>query len=182
MASTNKTKFALLGLLALQPMSGYDMKKFIENSLAHFWNVSYGRIYPVLREFETEGLASKSTESQEGRPDRHIYYITDTGREELRAWLSEPAEPHQERIEALLKIFMGANTDVATSIHHIETFRALHQAKLEQLEHVESHLDESQKDNPHYPFWMTTLQCGLELNKAMVRWSDNALKALEKLV
>lgn len=181
MASTNKTKYALLGLLALRPMSGYDIKKMIENSLVHFWNVSYGRIYPVLRELEAEGLTRKSTESQEGRPDRYIYTITDTGREELTAWLAEPAEPHQERIEALLKIFLGANTDVAASIKHIQGFRTQHLAKLEQLEHVESHLNESLKDNPNYPFWMTTLQCGLELNKAMVRWSDNALKALEKL-
>jgi hypothetical protein len=40
------SRYALLGMLSLGPGSGYDLKKRIEGSLAHFWSESYGQIYP----------------------------------------------------------------------------------------------------------------------------------------
>ncbi|MGH9601902.1 MAG: PadR family transcriptional regulator, partial [Terriglobales bacterium] len=48
-STTNTTRFALLGLLSLGPQSGYDLKKRMEQSIAHFWSESYGQIYPTLR-------------------------------------------------------------------------------------------------------------------------------------
>jgi len=37
----------LLGVLAIEPMSGYDLGLTIRQSVGHFWNESYGQIYPV---------------------------------------------------------------------------------------------------------------------------------------
>ena len=44
----NTSRHAILGVLGFCPMSGYDVKKLIERSIAHFWNESYGQIYPIL--------------------------------------------------------------------------------------------------------------------------------------
>ena len=52
-ASTSR--FAILGVLSLGAMSGYDVKKLIERSIAHFWNESYGQIYPSLNRLAAEG-------------------------------------------------------------------------------------------------------------------------------
>ena len=49
MARMNKSRFALLGLLSLGAMSGYDLRKLFEQSLIHFWSESFGQIYPMLR-------------------------------------------------------------------------------------------------------------------------------------
>lgn len=38
----NATEFAILGLLAEGPLSGYDIKKEVEERLSHFWSQSYG--------------------------------------------------------------------------------------------------------------------------------------------
>ena len=39
----------LLGLLAIEPMSGYDLGVTIRASVGHIWNESYGQIYPNLK-------------------------------------------------------------------------------------------------------------------------------------
>ena len=45
----------ILGLLSVRPMSGYDMKRFVDHSTRFFWAASYGQIYPVLRRLESDG-------------------------------------------------------------------------------------------------------------------------------
>jgi DNA-binding PadR family transcriptional regulator len=44
-----KSKYAILGMLSIAPMSGYDIKKQVETSISNFWSESYGQIYPALR-------------------------------------------------------------------------------------------------------------------------------------
>jgi len=43
LAPQSTSSFAILGVLSLGAMSGYDVKKLIERSIAHFWNESYGQ-------------------------------------------------------------------------------------------------------------------------------------------
>src|ERR1700737_1070592 len=50
------SSYALLGLLAIREMSGYDIKAFADDTLRHFWAISYGQIYPELRQLEELGL------------------------------------------------------------------------------------------------------------------------------
>jgi len=55
--TTNRTKYAILGILALAPQTGYELKQFIERSLSAFWQESYGQLYPTLKLLVKEGLA-----------------------------------------------------------------------------------------------------------------------------
>jgi DNA-binding PadR family transcriptional regulator len=59
MPRENKTKFAVLGLLAYAPLSGYDIRRIYAQSLGNFWSESYGAIYPILKRLEEEGLATR---------------------------------------------------------------------------------------------------------------------------
>ena len=72
---TNTSRHAILGVLSLCPMSGYDVKKLIERSIAHFWNESYGQIYPILNRLAAEGFAERRREKQTGKPDRYVYSL-----------------------------------------------------------------------------------------------------------
>jgi hypothetical protein len=63
-------------------MSGYDLGLTIRHSVGHFWNESYGQIYPNLKKLANEGFVSCKTK-QKGKPDRRIYSITEKGRERL---------------------------------------------------------------------------------------------------
>ena len=49
MAKANKSRYAILGMLALEAASGYQIKKEMEESTSNFWHESYGQIYPILK-------------------------------------------------------------------------------------------------------------------------------------
>jgi DNA-binding PadR family transcriptional regulator len=122
-ARRNKTWFAILGLLAWKPMSGYDIKKLIEVGLTYFWHESYGSLYPTLDRLVTEGLASRREQSRHGRRTRHVYRITAKGRREMMAWLREPTDLPRTRNELQLKFFLCSRQPLEEGIRLLEEYR-----------------------------------------------------------
>ena len=102
-------KHVLLGFLNYAPLTGYELKKFFDTSIAHFWNAELSQIYPSLKSLEAEGLVEMSVEVQSDRPNKKVYSITDDGRRELIEWLSTPAESDQVREPLLVKLFFGSS-------------------------------------------------------------------------
>ncbi len=179
MARQNKSRYAILGVLSLGPMSGYDVRKTIERSLANFWSESYGQIYPILRQLVQEGLATCALEHQEGRPDRRVYEITDAGREELRRWLLDPAEHDVGRVEILLKLFLAWQTPVENGLEKARDHRELHLRLLERYAEIERWLHEHQSTHPGLPYWLATLSYGRHVSRALVEWCDETIRTLE---
>jgi PadR family transcriptional regulator AphA len=177
----SKTRFAVLGILSYGPMSGYDIKKFYAQSVAGFWSESYGQIYPILKRLAEEGLATKSVRKQEGKPDRHIYTITEKGREELQQWLVEPTGRHIERHEALLKLMFGKQISVADNIIQIKRFRARQRNELKEVEELKERFINEEVDDPNIPFWQLALSYGEHVNRAYIEWAEEALAALRKM-
>ena len=181
MAKSNKTKYSLLGLLSREPMSGYDIKKFIEQSISYFWNESYGQIYPILKQLVSEGLATKELERQEGRPDRKVYTITERGREELRQWLREPPDHPPPRDELLLKLFFGVLNPPSYSVAHLQEERDRVKEVLGYCRHVEQDLMTRPEPMPSRPYVLSTVRLGLHAMEARLTWCDETIAALEAL-
>jgi PadR family transcriptional regulator, regulatory protein AphA len=83
------TRYVLLGLLDIMPMSGYDLARNLEISLQSLWAASYGQIYPTLHKLAEEGLIV-GQESPTGRRERTLYTLTPAGHAAFQAWLQEP--------------------------------------------------------------------------------------------
>src|SRR5882672_1471774 len=98
--------WAVLGLLGLRPMSGYDIKAAIDRTIRHFWAASYGQIYPELKRLEAAGWIEGSDGSR-GARTRRLYAITSTGRRELRSWLAGTETRIELRDESLLRLFFA---------------------------------------------------------------------------
>ena len=94
-------KTVCLGMLTDGPASGYDLKKEFESSFAHFFAAGYGSIYPALSALAEDGLVNCELVPQEGKPDRKVYRITDTGREFLLEALENTTPCHKVRSEFL---------------------------------------------------------------------------------
>jgi len=91
-------KHVVLGYLGWQPMTGYDVKKMIADSEILPWTASNNQIYQALVDLHNDGWVTKSIEEQVGAPNRHVYTITDAGRQALRDWVaSEPEAPHTRK-------------------------------------------------------------------------------------
>jgi PadR family transcriptional regulator, regulatory protein AphA len=141
MPKENRTKYAILGMLDLCPMSGYDIRKMSAFSISHFWKEDYGHIYPTLKLLLDEGLATKKEEpAGAGKPGRHSYSITAQGRRALSAWLAAAPNPPNLRIELLLKVFFGARAKKKDMALMLEAQEAACLAALEELRETEKHL------------------------------------------
>ena len=92
---------AILGLLAEEPMTGYEVAKRFEHSLARVWPARSNQIYTELNRMDGEGLIAEI--GREARNARR-YAVTDAGRAALRDWMLRPVSPDQAlRFEPLLK-------------------------------------------------------------------------------
>jgi DNA-binding PadR family transcriptional regulator len=168
-------------MLSICPMSGYDIKKTIEQSIVHFWNESYGRIYPVLQELDEQGLATRKVERTEGKPDRQVYSITRAGERELHRWLVTPIKNDQVRSELLLKLFFGSHLSPAEREAHVLAARQRHAALLKVYEATAAGLKKAHTDNPGLPFWLITLNFGRRRSESIVAWCDDTLRELKKV-
>jgi DNA-binding PadR family transcriptional regulator len=181
MGKENKSRYALLGMLSLQPMSGYDLKKFTEGGTANFWQENYAQIYPMLRQLTEEGLTTSHVEKQEKRPERRIYELTEKGWDELHRWLTEPVEPHVERNELLLKLFFARHASPGVSIEHVRHFRTRQVQLLKRYEEIEASTRQTYPEHPDLPYWLITLNYGKHVAQAFLAWSDETLATLEQL-
>lgn len=181
MARSNRTRYPVLGMLAIRPMSGYDIKKFVEGSIANFWRESYGQLYPTLRRLADEGLVERQLQTHTGKPDRYLYRITSAGRETLREWLTEPPESEVPRSELLLKLFFGTEVAAAVSVRHVRQRRSELEANLARLSALEEGLATQKPSSPSLPYWRLTVRLGVLLDQAHLNWCNEAERELEKL-
>jgi PadR family transcriptional regulator AphA len=100
-------RFALLGLLAVEPASGYDLKRAINRSTYFIWNATGPQIYNTLHNLREEGFVTSKSLAQTGKPDKQIHTITPRGRAALQEFMSEPIRASVTRDEVLLRIFFG---------------------------------------------------------------------------
>ncbi len=85
-------KYAILGFLSWQPLTGYDLKKLMGKSTPYYWSGNNNQIYTSLVQLHKDGLVTNEVQHQERYPSRKIYTITDKGTEALKDWLLAPPE------------------------------------------------------------------------------------------
>ena len=99
-------RYALLGLLADRPASGYDLLQRFRVSLANVWPATQSQIYTELTKLADAGSIAVSDEGPRGRKE---YTITDAGLADLREWLTTTKPKRVARNEMLLRVFfLGA--------------------------------------------------------------------------
>jgi DNA-binding PadR family transcriptional regulator len=180
MSKKNVSRYVLLGLLDWRPMSGYDIKKIIEFSIRDFWSESYGNIYPTLQKFLADGLAEKTVEKQEGKPDRIVYHITPSGRQELIAWLDAPYKQRRVRDEFLAKFLFGHLLPVESNIRLVETFRQSVEERMAWYHKSVADLKKQKsKDRKDLLEYLALLQ-GLYVRESKLRWCEEAIKVFRE--
>jgi len=107
---------AVMNLLVEHPMHPYEMKsKMKERGHDQVIRLKGGSIYDTVERLENGGFIQAQETSREGRrPERTIYAITETGREEIMAWLRELlAQPVNEypQFGAALAFFAALDQD-----------------------------------------------------------------------
>jgi PadR family transcriptional regulator AphA len=175
-------KHALLGFINYCPMTGYELKKFFDTSVAHFWNAELSQIYPALKAMESEGLVEMKVEVQEDRPNRKVYSITDSGRRELLDWLAKPADREQVREPILIKVFFGSSLPKQELIEVISKCADETRLMVAYLEYAHKFTDkfvEALGLQHEALFWQLTIDCGLRIHRAELEWAEEAVRQIE---
>lgn len=113
-------KYAILGLVNRQPMTGYDLtNEFNSNHLANFWYAKHSQVYPELSRLAKEGLLTCEIVIQGEKLEKKLYTITEKGRQELKKWLDEdePLGPTPKDIFRLRMYFSDFMTEEELRMH-----------------------------------------------------------------
>jgi PadR family transcriptional regulator, regulatory protein AphA len=125
------TTVAVLGLVALQPGSGYDLARLADRSVGYLWTPSRSQIYKVLPRLVSRGLATAKRVRQRDRPDKALYSITPAGRRILRRWLSQIGdEPSGGNSTFALKLFFCDLVPQQTAQAQLDGYRQFLESRL----------------------------------------------------
>jgi DNA-binding PadR family transcriptional regulator len=120
--SRNGLREAILGLLAIRPMTGYDLSRSYRRALQQIWYAPLGQVYPTLRKMRRDGLLRVSVKAQRHRSNRKIYSLTAEGRKLLVLWLSQPASLPRMHHEFIHKLFQLGHVEAADRGELVEAY------------------------------------------------------------
>jgi len=180
---------AILGFLNYVPLTGYDLKKVFDSSVRHFWYADQSQIYRTLSRLTEKNYVEMELVEQTERPDRKVYHITQTGKEELKKWLKGPIPMENPRSAPLVQVFFSGQLDDA---HSLEYFRhaaqmihgilaiyaevpdILQNRVMKEVPGIEK-LDQREKF-----FWLLTLESGIINMRSTLEWMESVIERLEK--
>jgi PadR family transcriptional regulator AphA len=175
-------KHAILGFLALSPMSGYDLKKAFDQSVRHFWPANQSQIYRTLAELDEQGWVTKEIIPREDRLDMKVYSTSAAGLAELRRWLSTPLSPQDTREPFLIQIFFGGQLTDAELLNILQHELQTVDDNLAVFTTIYNTLNERPNTelDPRTVFFSTlTLEYGLAAQGAFRRWLQSAIQRIQ---
>lgn len=127
-------RYALLALLRVGPLSGYDLAKVFHESVGHVWHAPDSQIYPELRKMEAEGLISGEDQLRGEKRRRRLYHVTDAGDQAFRDWMAEPLDYQRIRDPAHLRAAYLEATTPESARAFLDAHRAQWSSELERWE------------------------------------------------
>jgi DNA-binding PadR family transcriptional regulator len=168
-------EYALLGLIHMQPQTGYDLRKIFETTPMGHYSSSPGAIYPALKRLEQQGhIEGEVVDSDTLRPKK-VYSATPEGIETLRTWVSQRLTKEdllRRDDELMLRFaFMGAVVDDSVTVRFLEEMLQVLDLYIPELQQI---LAGMPKEGP--PHGRLALSSGIEAYKARRSWARKAVK------
>ena len=179
-------KYALLGFLQYEPKTGYDLKQTVDGSTNHFWHAKQSQIYSTLKQMEMDGLVQSHAESQESRPDRKVYTITELGKSSMHTWLQQPVTKLETPKQLLLlKLFFSGNIEKETILTQLRLLRNLHEQqinvyKTEAPDFINQISDENPELRRDAVMWEATRCFGEKFENMYIDWLDETIQMIKK--
>ena len=174
------TSYAILGLLAIQPWSTYELAQLMRRSLHFIWPRAESNLYAEPKRLVDAGLASAEI-VWNGDRKRTVYSITPEGRAAVRDWLAE--EPGAQRVESepALRILygnLGSKDDLLAAIARVAADADAAIAHFCDLGREYAGGDGRFPDRVHVNALLLTLM--VEQARAASRWATWASEEVEK--
>ena len=168
------SSYAVLGLLAIRPWTGYELTRQAKRSLRFAWPKSERLLYSEPKKLVEHGLATAYEESA-GQRNRTVYTITDEGRAALAEWTTTAPQPPLLEAEALLRLLFAENGTTDDLIAALDAMADDAAELYEQVAEINSSYLDNQHPFPHrthLSVLFATFQ--LELFDLIVNWVEFA--------
>ncbi|OOM75582.1 PadR family transcriptional regulator [Clostridium sp. BL-8] len=175
-------KYAILGLVNRNPLTGYDITKAFNEGLVEFWYAKHSQIYPELKKLTDEELISYETVIQGEKLEKKLYTITEKGKKSLQKWLvkDEPLEATPKDIFRL-KAYFCDEMDNATLLKQFESALNKHSERLEYLESSMEELlknkDVSKASSPNFGDYII-LNGAIMREKSYIDWLNDCIQKI----
>jgi DNA-binding PadR family transcriptional regulator len=175
-------KYAILGLLCRNALTGYDLGKAFDAGPGNFWSAGHSQIYPELQKLLEEGLVEYSTVIQGQKLEKKLYTITESGRRDFLEWLrqDEPLEP-TPKDKFRLRVYMSDMISDDEILRHFKAQMTRRQQKLERLitlfEHNFAGLDPASLTRPQRGDYLV-LRGAIMRENTYIEWLQNSIALL----
>jgi DNA-binding PadR family transcriptional regulator len=178
-------RHAVLAALLESEAAGYQLSKRFDVSVANFWSATPQQLYRELERLEAEGLLRGRVVEQRRRPNKRVFSLTDAGREELHAFIAQPARPTAIRDDFLVKL-QAADVDdgdavrdaLAERLDHARGKLALYDRLRDGLlggRSESAYLRDAERVGPYL-----TLMGGRMYEQQNIRWCAAVLEVLDQ--
>jgi len=164
--------YIVIGMVLEEELTGYDIKKEVDQSIGIFYKANYGRLYPTLKKLADKGYLTMNEQMQGNRLKKY-YKATSLGKEAFLEWLSSPVDLMEHGETQLSKIFFYGELPEAVRTKRIQEYEFLIEQSLQQLLAIKKEVDEEmtidEKNNRFY-FQISTLYYGLQNGYSTLNW------------
>ncbi|MGN0203453.1 MAG: PadR family transcriptional regulator [Coprococcus sp.] len=177
-------KHGILGLLNYSDMTGYEIMEVFRDSLKYFWSAQTSQIYRELQTLKKQGWVTDVLIPQEARPDKKVFSITDSGKQELHRWLSEDDTGFDTKSPLLMKTFFRGELPPDENIEFFRRIHAYSDAFLSQLEKPEIKVSTYAQEIPDAKkalYWRMTIEYGVMYMNMLKDWTGRCIKQLEEI-
>lgn len=188
-------RLSLLCLLTARPMTGYELAKQFDSSVAYVWHAPQSQIYPELRRLEEKGLVEAQSLPRGGKAVKRAYQITEAGRAEIERWIRELADPAPLRDADHLKAsylefgsFENARSQFRAHRERHERERAIYENHMRRLANRETELMRDRlatfppETHEMIAAYKVHVYRGLARRAALeVEWADEGLELVDRL-
>ena len=172
-------RLAVLGLLDLEPGSGYTLLQRFRHSLGFFWSTTHQQLYRELHSLQQSGWLDCETVAQNGRPDQKVYRLNTDGEAELSRLLLQPAAAMRLRDPWLVKLFSGRRLPNAHLRSELQRQEAQHRQTLQtylELQRQIAAMPAERRQRYHHP--ELSLRLGIAIEQAWLQWSEEIANEL----
>lgn len=178
MARRSQTEMAVLGALSMGPMTAYALREAIRDVLGHFWNESFGQIYPTLTALEGSGLVQRHGGARAGTS---TFAITQPGVVRLRELLVEPVTAPRPRNGLLLRLFFGRTLGAPACRELLLAARSQAESSLIEYDALVDKVGTEDGQSPDLPYVLMTISAGRHGAEATLAWTTQALATLDDI-
>jgi DNA-binding PadR family transcriptional regulator len=170
---------AVMTLLMERPMHPYEMKsKMKERGHDQVIRLKGGSIYDTVERLEEGGFITSQAPSREGRrPERTVYAITESGREEITAWMREMlAQPVNDYPQFAAALAFLAVLDKDEVVRLLRARTALLESQIARNEKV---LEDLQRIQRIPRLFLVEAEYGVVVSRAEVEWVRSLIRDIE---